>query len=105
MVKAESIYVKALMEIRRLRLSDTQFVQNQGLLSLQVTLINFVTSLATQHTEIITNLKDDVQSDLVENQAIQKTYRSHYVTTVITFNLDNRSGREKTTRESATSTL
>ena len=72
MVKAESIYVKALMEIRRLRLSDTQFVQNQGLLSLQVTLINFVTSLATQHTEIITNLKDDVQSDLVENQAISE---------------------------------
>ena len=105
MVKAESIYVKALMEIRRLRLSDTQFVQNQGLLSLQVTLINFVTSLATQHTEIITNLKDDVQSDLVENQAIQKTYRSHYVVIVIISNLDNGGRGEATTGKSATPTI
>lgn len=97
MTKAESIYVKALMEIQRLRLRDIQFIQNQGLLSLQITLINFVTSLATQHTEIITNLKDDVLSDLVENQAIQKTYRSHYVVMVVRSNIDNSHRREETT--------
>ena len=85
------------MEIQRLRLRDTQFIQNQGLLSLQITLINFVTSLATQHTEIITNLKDDVLSDLVENQAIQKTYRSHYVVMVVRSNIDNSHRREETT--------
>lgn len=88
MVKAETSYVKALMDIQKLRLKDKQFLQNQGLLTLQVTLINFATSLATQHAEIIANINDDIFPDLEENNSIQKTYRSHYVHPMIECQLD-----------------
>lgn len=73
------MYIKALNEIQKLRLHDSQFVNNQGLLSLQITLMNFISSLATQHTDIASSLNDDILCDLIRNHSIQKSYRSHYV--------------------------
>lgn len=79
LVRAETVFIKSLSEIQKLRLKDSHFDQNRGLLSLQVTLTSFVSSLAAQHSEIVSNINDDILSDLVENLSIQKTYRSHYV--------------------------
>ena len=73
------MFIKSLSEIQKLRPRDSHFAENQGLLSLQVTLTSFISSLAAQHSEIVSNINDDILSDVVENLSIQKTYRSHYV--------------------------
>ena len=71
--------MKALHEVQKLRLKDTHFTKNQGILNLQVTLINFITSLETVHADIVHNLSEEILPDFKENQQIQKTYMSHYV--------------------------
>ena len=77
------MFIKSLSEIQKLRLKGSHFDQNQGLMSLQITLTSFVSSLAAQHSEIVSSINDDILSDIVENLSIQKTYRSHYVVILI----------------------
>ena len=83
LIKAETAYVKALHDIQKLRLKDDCFTKNQGISNIQITLINFVSSLESQHAEMIHNLKEDILPDFKENRQIQKTYMNHYVSQIV----------------------
>ena len=74
--------MKALHDIQKLRLKDDCFTKNQGISNIQITLINFVSSLESQHAEMIHNLKEDILPDFKENRQIQKTYMNHYVSQI-----------------------
>lgn len=78
--------MKALHDIQKLRLKDDCFTKNQGISNIQITLINFVSSLESQHAEMIHNLKEDILPDFKENRQIQKTYMNHYVSQLPTRN-------------------
>ena len=71
--------MKALHSIQRLRLDGNESAKNQTLFSIQVHLLNFVTSLESQHAELIGNITEDVLPDFRENQSIQDSYRKCYV--------------------------
>ena len=78
-MKAEASYVKALHTIQKFRLSMDAYSKNQDLMSIQVSLMNFITSLESQHADIISNIVEDVLPDFQDNQTIQESYRDSYV--------------------------
>ena len=67
--------MKALHTIQKLRLSMDAYSKNQDLMSIQVSLMNFITSLESQPADIISNIVEDVLPDFQDNQTIQESYR------------------------------
>lgn len=71
--------MKALHSIQKLRIDGNESAKNQALFVIQVHLLNFVTTLESQHAELVSNIFEDVLPDFRENQSIQDSYRECYV--------------------------